>query len=143
MSHHREDNADNVTHETDCGCGRHSGGRLLEAYLLLLVAEKPLHGYELALQLHSDFFLPTCAPDEATVYRNLRRLEEQGFLASSWDTEGGGPPRRRYEITPRGLETLRSRARDIEERRRRLTLFLERFKSIPYPPTGRGSEKEG
>jgi DNA-binding PadR family transcriptional regulator len=42
--------------------------------------------------------------EEGTLYPLLRRLEEQGALASEWRIEEGGPPRRYYRLSPQGEE---------------------------------------
>jgi PadR family transcriptional regulator, regulatory protein PadR len=39
--------------------------------------------------------------EEGTLYPLLRRLEEQGLLASEWRIEDG-PPRRYYQLSPKG-----------------------------------------
>ena len=44
------------------------------------------------------------AIEEGTLYPLLRRLEEQGFLASEWRIDEGGPPRRYYWLSPQGTE---------------------------------------
>jgi DNA-binding PadR family transcriptional regulator len=43
------------------------------------------------------------AIEEGTLYPLLRRLEEQGFLASEWRIEEGAPPRRYYWLSPQGM----------------------------------------
>jgi PadR family transcriptional regulator, regulatory protein PadR len=40
--------------------------------------------------------------EEGTLYPLLRRLEEQGLLASDWRIEDG-PPRRYYKLSQRGV----------------------------------------
>ena len=47
-----------------------------------------------------------------TVYPALSRLERDGYLRSSWETESaafaaGRPARRNYRVTAAGLQTLR------------------------------------
>jgi PadR family transcriptional regulator PadR len=43
--------------------------------------------------------------EEGTLYPLLRRLEEQGLLASDWRINDG-PPRRYYKLNPRGIRLL-------------------------------------
>ena len=43
--------------------------------------------------------------EEGTLYPLLRRLEEQGLLASDWRIEDG-PPRRYYKLNPKGTRLL-------------------------------------
>jgi PadR family transcriptional regulator, regulatory protein PadR len=61
---------------------------------LLLVA-KPAHGYELIRVLH-DIDTIEGDLDPATVYRNLRRMEEDGLVSSYWESDSAGPARRLY-----------------------------------------------
>ncbi|MGB6450756.1 MAG: PadR family transcriptional regulator [Steroidobacteraceae bacterium] len=43
--------------------------------------------------------------EEGTLYPLLRRLEEQGLLASDWRINEG-PPRRYYKLNPKGIRVL-------------------------------------
>ena len=43
--------------------------------------------------------------EEGTLYPLLRRMEEQGLLASQWRIEDG-PPRRYYALNAQGLQAL-------------------------------------
>ena len=43
--------------------------------------------------------------EEGTLYPLLRRLEEQGLLASDWRINDG-PPRRYYILNPKGAKVL-------------------------------------
>ncbi|HEX2118258.1 MAG TPA: helix-turn-helix transcriptional regulator, partial [Acidimicrobiales bacterium] len=52
---------------------------LIVAHLLLLLAEEPRHGYELAESLRGWEFEGVTA---STVYRELSRLEEDGLVQS-------------------------------------------------------------
>jgi poly-beta-hydroxybutyrate-responsive repressor len=85
----------------------------------LLLLREPGHGYELLDRLNN-YGLSTV--DTGGLYRHLRRLEKQGFLASSWDTEGRGPARRMYTVTSAGIAHLaqwvdiaRQQARALQE----------------------------
>jgi DNA-binding PadR family transcriptional regulator len=40
------------------------------------------------------------------IYRHLRGLEADGLVQSEWQTEGSGPARRIYRLTPEGNEAL-------------------------------------
>jgi DNA-binding PadR family transcriptional regulator len=68
---------------------------------VLAKLRKPAYGYQLVTDLAQ-----TGMPVEAnTLYPLLRRLEAQGLLESSWNTEGA-KPRKYYAATPFGLEAL-------------------------------------
>src|SRR5947209_8062742 len=82
----------------------------LDALLLAVVAEGPVHGYAAVERLRARsggrFDLP-----EGTVYPALHRLEGDGLLRSQW-TVVGGRRRRQYELTDRGRATLRERTEE-------------------------------
>ena len=107
-----------------------SAGRVhgfVQPWLLLLLLQKPSHGYELMERLTQDDDVP-CA-DPGLLYRTLRQLEEEGLLESSWDTAEPGPARRLYEVTPEGVEHLHAWAARIQRTRRRLDRFLAEYKT--------------
>lgn len=79
----------------------------MEPCAVLLLSAGPAHGYDLLPRL-AEFGLDAQAIDAGTLYRTLRRLEEDGVLRSEWSTEGSGPARRVYSVTPEGYEFLRS-----------------------------------
>jgi len=60
--------------------------------------EKPQYGYSLVTLLDK----LGLAIEPGTLYPLLRRLEKQGVLESSWDTEGT-KPRKYYEMSEFGL----------------------------------------
>ena len=80
----------------------------LDALLLAVVADGPVHGYAVLERLRARsggrFDLP-----EGTVYPALHRLEADGLLRSEWTT-AGGRRRRQYELTKRGGGELSKRA---------------------------------
>ena len=119
--------------EAGCRCqaGRMRG--LVQPRLLLQLARKPAHGYELMEAL--DEGAGGQAPDPGTLYRTLRALEEDGLVCSTWDTEGAGPARRVYELTEQGVEFLHAWAVSIRGTRAQLDRFLagyeEQFQITP------------
>jgi DNA-binding PadR family transcriptional regulator len=82
----------------------------LDALLLAVVSEGPVHGYAALDRLRARsggrFDLP-----EGTVYPALHRLEADGLLRSEW-TKVGGRRRRQYELTERGRRELGARSED-------------------------------
>ena len=79
----------------------------IELYLLLLIAEKPAHGYELSTRLE-EFEIPIFSVGQmGNLYRVLSNLEEMGLIASEWDTKEADRPERLHRITT-GLEYLKS-----------------------------------
>ncbi len=78
----------------------------LRLYLLSLLAERPMHGYEL-IQALTDRFGGTYVPSAGTIYPRLAKLEEEGLVTKESDgrktvyaiTDGG-----RAELSERGSE---------------------------------------
>lgn len=97
------------------------------AHLLLLLAEQPRHGYELAASLKTWEFEGVTP---SLVYRELGRLQEDGRVQSFWAaSHARGPARHMYEITPAGREYLAVCADDIDELISHLTGLQSRFAS--------------
>jgi poly-beta-hydroxybutyrate-responsive repressor len=111
---------------TPGGC--HLGGGVrgfLQPRLVLLLLEKPAHGYELLERLGEHAHMPVADP--GLLYRTLRQLEASGLLSSAWDTEGQGPARRLYEVTPDGVAFLHAWADHAVHIRGCLGQFLSEY----------------
>ena len=111
-----------------CRCGRHVRG-FIQPQLLLRLARKATHGYELMDALRSGKGDESLA-DPGLLYRTLRQFEEDGLVTSSWDTDGHGPARRVYQITDAGREYLEWWAADIRKTRAQLDQFLVEYESV-------------
>jgi PadR family transcriptional regulator, regulatory protein PadR len=111
------------------GCRCHSGRvrGFVQPQVLLLLAKKPAHGYELMEAIGQEDSDSTLDP--GTLYRTLRFLEEEGVVCSRWDTEGAGPARRVYELTEQGVDYLKSWAVTIQRTRVRLDRLLADYES--------------
>jgi len=109
--------------------GWHGRGGRIERFqvaaLLLLLSERPAHGYDLLERLPS--LLGDERVDVGNLYRVLRRLEEQGLVSSEWDEAVPGPAKRTYELTDAGREALERWAASLAETRDRIDRFLERL----------------
>ncbi len=93
----------------------------LMAWLLVMLAEKSLHGYEITRELNEKFEVIT---DAGTVYRALRQLERDGCISSWWNPTEQGPPRRLYALTPNGTAALRRWSEALEQYRSNLETFF-------------------
>ena len=109
-------------------CRRHGGHvrSFIRPRLLLLLAQKPAHGYELMDRVGQD---DDPGADPGLLYRTLRQFEEDGLVRSSWDTEGHGAARRVYEITDEGIDYLHAWAVTIRHTRERLERFLADYET--------------
>jgi poly-beta-hydroxybutyrate-responsive repressor len=112
-----------------CSCKGGRMSRFLIPALLLLLAEKSSHGYELT-ERYSEFGFTEAGFDPGAIYRTLRLLESEGFIESRWETRGAGPAKRIYSITPDGLEMLSGWASDIKRRMDVFEMFLKRHGNL-------------
>jgi len=104
-------------------CGMGNLYRFVEPVALLLLKTKgKTHGYDLAGALNT-YALSDSIVEPGALYRTLRRLEENGYVDSSWDVSGAGPARRIYELTPAGEVHLREWGEVLD----RLSQSLGRF----------------
>ncbi len=98
-------------------------GAILESVMLNLISEnceRGLHGYAIADALNKKFGVRL---GPSTIYPELKHLEKQGLLSSSWDFSAG-KARRQYRITRKGqslmteynaeLKTIIPRSRPME-----------------------------
>ena len=99
----------------------------LRASLLLLIAETPAHGYDLLAQFAQ---LGLRNADPRGLYRALRVMEQDGFVASWWEHSAAGPARRSYRLTDEGVEWLHAWAGALREGRRFLSAYLSRYDKI-------------
>ena len=76
----------------------------LRLYLLSLLAERSMHGYEL-IQALSDRFGGTYVPSAGTIYPRLAKLEEEGLVTKEADGR-----KTVYAITDAGRAELDARA---------------------------------
>jgi PadR family transcriptional regulator PadR len=83
-----------------------NGGTVALVLLAILDhSDEPMYGYQIAKQLEgveedADIF------KQGTLYPVLRNLAAAGLLDSRVEPSTAGPPRRYYNITPRGREML-------------------------------------
>lgn len=101
--------------------------RFTEPALLLLLRERPAHGYDLMERL------PELTGDErvemGNLYRLLRALEEERLVSSEWDATSAGPAKRRYAITETGAQLLDQWVDALRTSQERTGRFLERYES--------------
>ncbi len=113
--------------------------RFLEPTLLLLLHYGPAHGYTLVEQL-SQYSLADIDP--SVVYRELRDMEERGWIASSWEAEQTqGPPRRVYRLTALGDEVLGLWTQDLQDTRGMIDHLLGAYGQ--HMQEGKGEHHDG
>jgi PadR family transcriptional regulator PadR len=102
--------------------------RFVEPSILLLLRERPMHGYELLERIAE--LAPTESGgrvDLGNLYRLLRALEEEGIVSSEWNADIPGPARRTYRLTEAGARLLDEWAQALRKARGGLDAFLARY----------------
>ena len=110
-----------------CNCPGGKTERFIQPCLLLALRKQPSYGYDLLEKIIEFGFLDGPA-DPGMVYRHLRKLEEERFVTSTWDTSGTGPARRYYSLAPEGEELLRDWIPFMEKNLKSLEKFLQIFR---------------
>jgi DNA-binding PadR family transcriptional regulator len=80
----------------------------LRLYLLSLLAEEPMHGYEV-MQALEERFGGTYIPSAGTIYPRLAKLEEEGLVSKLADGR-----KTVYSITEAGRAELAARATELD-----------------------------
>ncbi|KQV25789.1 helix-turn-helix transcriptional regulator [Yonghaparkia sp. Root332] len=81
----------------------------LRLYLLHVLAERPMHGYEI-IQALSDRFGGAYVPSAGTVYPRLGKLEADGLVSRLADGR-----RTIYSLTPEGRAELAARSAELDD----------------------------
>tara|TARA_R110001583_G_scaffold117260_2_gene268347 strand:+ start:225 stop:623 length:399 start_codon:yes stop_codon:yes gene_type:complete len=76
---------------------------LLEFIILLKLKQNMSYGYEIASEIKN---LTSIEVAEGTLYPLLNRLKRDGLVQTEWKTAEVGTPRKYYQITDAGIETL-------------------------------------
>ena len=108
----------------------------LRSCVLLLLLERPAHGYDLLERLRPLGFL---RDDPGRLYRALRGLEAEGLVHSARERSQAGPDRRVYELTRMGREDLHREALALGGTAEVLAVFLSRYEE--FVAIGRGSRR--
>jgi len=96
--------------------------------ILLLLKKKPSYGYEL-VENFSLLGVPF-PPDMSLLYKTLRGMEKDGLVQSEWDTEGSGPAKRIYHLTPDGEDVLRGSNIMMKKIRDTIDNFLKLYEEL-------------
>jgi poly-beta-hydroxybutyrate-responsive repressor len=100
--------------------------RFVEPALLLLLLERPLHGYELIERL-PELGGEGSKVDIGNLYRLLRALEAEGIVSSEWRADLPGPAKRTYELTDAGRRLLDRWADALRDAQGVIDGFLKRY----------------
>jgi DNA-binding PadR family transcriptional regulator len=106
------------------------GERFLEVCLLLLLQEEAGHCYGLIDQLSAFGFSPEKL-NVSTLYRTLRKMEQEGTVHSTWEQGGPGPKRRVYHVTDNGTKELDRCIRIMKSRKNSIERLITRYDEMP------------
>jgi DNA-binding PadR family transcriptional regulator len=102
--------------------------RFVEPVVLLLLKKKGRsYGYDLSADLEA-YALTDAEIERAALYRTLRQLEANGNVTSEWETEGSGPARRVYRLTPSGEQHLQEWATVLDKVSKSMARFVRQAK---------------
>lgn len=94
-----------------------------EVIILTLLAERPMYGYEMVQELErrsNGYF----EMKEGLLYPTLHRMQQSGWLASSWQSVDGRR-RKYYALTAQGREALGEQAQEWNTFLKTLESFLQ------------------
>ena len=77
---------------------------VLELCTLAIIAENDAYASDIIEKLKSSDLIVV----EGTLYPLLTRLKNEGLLQYRWEESSSGPPRKYYQLTPTGEESLSS-----------------------------------
>jgi poly-beta-hydroxybutyrate-responsive repressor len=138
---HLEAEHDEASHaRTDAGLPpRGTPKNYLMAWLLVMLKDLNLHGYEIMKALKENFGVVS---DPGTVYRALRQLERDGHITSWWDPKEQGPARRIYTLTPGGKAALALWSAALEQYRTNLDAFFSLYTGTWLKPRSSAKREE-
>jgi PadR family transcriptional regulator, regulatory protein PadR len=102
---------------------------------LATLREQSCHGYELMERI-ARFGFKQINP--GTLYRTLRKMEEQGLCETAWETSNSGPACRVYSVTDAGEGYLEDWAEECQKYRRVLDSFYLAYNSSSTAATAGG-----
>lgn len=80
---------------------------VVQLWLLLLLSDRPMYGYEIIRELERRFS-GYWQPKTGTIYPALEKLEENGLITGQVEFRDRGPDRKHYATTPKGEDELKS-----------------------------------
>ncbi|GAB1483716.1 helix-turn-helix transcriptional regulator [Treponema sp.] len=111
-----------------CDLKNQKMGRFLEICLLLLLFDHEGYGYGLIEQL-ADFGFTGDELNIGSLYRSLRKLEDQDLVSSVWEETSQGPKRRVYTITEQGKGDLHNWIPILKERKARIEQVIDTYET--------------
>ena len=104
-------------------------GKIIHACVLCELSKGPNYGYELMSKLPG-FGIGEEDINISTLYRCLKKLEDDKLIESNWEEGTSGPDKKVYNITQDGVEDLKNTILFIEDRKNILENVLKCYKNI-------------
>lgn len=103
--------------------GRNLSKNDIPTLILAVLSEGACHGYAIVREVErrsKDLFRLR----EGSLYPALRGLEQERFIVGEWETQGGGPARKVYRLTPEGQAELAKRTSEWADYSAAIDLFI-------------------
>jgi PadR family transcriptional regulator, regulatory protein PadR len=113
-------------HSLFCMGKPHHMERFLEVCLLMLLYDEIGYGYGRIEQL-SFYGFSENELNVSTLYRTLRKMENESLVTSMWEEGGPGPKRRVYEITQTGKKDLDQWIQILKARKARIEKLIGKY----------------
>lgn len=115
------------------GRGQNAFGRRWQsAFILLIIAEEPTHGYDIAQKLDDFGCLIKNTGQMGGLYRLLSDLEADELIIADWETDKPGPAKKTYRVTNKGVEKLSEFDSLFEGLKDSINCFQKRVKSLNH-----------
>lgn len=112
-----------------CNGRQHTMEKFMEVCLLVLLYKDTSHGYGLIEHL-ANFGFSEEQLNVSTLYRTLRKMEQEGFVVSIWEAGNQGPRRRVYTITDNGKQELAYWVELLKGRKARIETLLSKYEEL-------------
>ena len=97
----------------------------LEYCILLILKKKPAYASDIISELKDAKLIVV----EGTLYPLLTRLKNSELLDYKWEESTQGPPRKYYEMTPKGIDFLA----ELENAWDEINQVVQKIKASPNP----------
>ncbi|HEY3782714.1 MAG TPA: PadR family transcriptional regulator [Fimbriimonadaceae bacterium] len=95
----------------------------IEAMVLGVLREGPLHGYKISQSIRAQAQGLLKLGDNQ-IYPVLHKLEESGLVQAEWQPQEGKPPRKVYSLTEKGSERLETHQKDWQRYTNSISMLI-------------------
>ncbi|OPL07977.1 MAG: hypothetical protein AVO33_02550 [delta proteobacterium ML8_F1] len=112
-----------------CASKHHKTEKFLEVAILVVLFDKENYGYGISETL-KEMGYEEESFNTSTLYRSLRRMEQQGLVTSDWRESHQGPRKRVYSIAEAGRVELENWIQVLKRRRNMIDGVIHRFDGL-------------